>query len=153
MLSGLTYSGGGPDWDQGVFALSLLELPVKALEARQLEGRPVALLLELAAPVPCRRQPPVDAGARVKVRVGAGPVEAVPAQLVARVRVVLWRWGNMAPGREGKKRGEERRGEERGRREERRGERRGEGKKRGEEKMALVSRDAVFDDFDVQRVW
>ena len=55
----------------------LLELAVEAHEAGHLEERVVLLLLDLAAPVPGRRQAPVDAGAGVEEVVGATSVEGV----------------------------------------------------------------------------
>ena len=57
------------------------ELPVKASEIGHLEERPVALLLDLAAPVPRGREAPVDARPGVEERIGPGPVERVPEEV------------------------------------------------------------------------
>jgi hypothetical protein len=60
---------------------SLLEVTVEALEARELEHRVVGLLLELGAPVPRGRQPPVYARPGVEEVIRSTSVETVPEEI------------------------------------------------------------------------
>ena len=57
------------------------DLPIEALETSQSEHREVALLLDLAAPIPGRGEPAVDARSGVEEVVRPAPVKAMPEEV------------------------------------------------------------------------